>query len=139
MRSWCPALLLCLLPCSPLPALDRFQDSLAAAADTLGLAAVMHGLTRKDPADPLRALRAGLVAARLAELGVDPDADRARDQLRKVTRRQPGWPYAWHALALAEMRRAEWERSDPVALGNRVGTGTLERAIRHECRALAAD
>ena len=102
MRSWCPALLLCLLPCSPLPgqsasdrpALDRFQDSLAAAADTLGLAAVMHGLTRKDPADPLRALRAGLVAARLAELGVDPDADRARDQLRKVTRRQPGWPCA---------------------------------------------
>ena len=147
MRSWCPALLLCLLPCSPLPgqsasdrpALDRFQDSLAAAADTLALAAAMHGLTRNDPADPLRALRAGLVAARLAELGVDPDADRARDQLRKVTRRQPGWPYAWHALALAEMRRAEWERSDPVALGNRVGTGTLERAIRHECRALAAD
>ena len=147
MRSWCPALLLSLLPCSPLsgqsasdrPALDRFQDSLAAAADTLALAAVMQGLTRKDPADPLRILRAGLVATRLAELGANPDADEARDQLRTLTRRQPGWPYAWHALALAEVRRAEWERSDPVALGNRVGTGTLERAIRHECRALAAD
>ena len=32
-----------------------------------------------------------------------------------------------------------WERSDSLALGNRVGIGTLERALEHERRAVAAD
>ncbi len=99
----------------------------------------MRGLARDSGADAPRALRAAYAAARLSELGADPDVGEAREQLRRLTRRHPGWPYAWHALALAEARRAAWERADPVALGNRVGTGTLERAIRHECRALEAD
>jgi GWxTD domain-containing protein len=138
---------LLLLPCSPLPgqsasdrpALDRFQDSLAAAGDTLALRALMHGLARERPPEALRSLRAALVAGRLTELGADPDASEACEQLGRLTRRQPEWPYAWHAFALAETRRAEWERADPVALGNRVGTGTLERAVEHERRALVAD
>ena len=70
------------------------------------------------------ALRRGASSARI------PERSDARDGLRRLTRRRPDWPYAWHALALAEIRRAaEWERADALALGNRVGTGTLERAI----------
>ena len=37
------------------------------------------------------------------------------------------------------MRRSAWERADSLALGNRVGTGTLERALAHERRAVAVD
>ena len=147
MRSWCPALLLPFLASSPLlgqlasdrPALDRFQDSLLAINDTVALRALGRALARERPPDALRSLRAAFASARLTELGADPSARAAREELRRLTRRQPDWPYAWHALALAETHRAAWERADPVALGNRVGTGTLERALRYEVRALAAD
>lgn len=147
MRWRFPTLLLLVLPLAPLAgqspqdrlALDRFRDSLDAVHDTSALRALQRGLARQRPADPTASLRDGLTALRLSALGAGRDAGDARDDLRRVTRRQPGWPYAWHALAAAEMRRAEWERADPLALGNRVGTGTLERAIEHEQRALAAD
>jgi GWxTD domain-containing protein len=139
--------LLLLLPCSPLlgqsgsdrPALDRFQDSLAATSDTVALRALSRGLARERPPDALRSLRAAFASSRLTELGADSSAGMTREELRRLTRRQPDWPYAWHALALAETRRAAWERADPVALGNRIGTGALERALQHEIQALAAD
>jgi len=147
VRSWCPTLLLLFFTCSPLrgqsasdrPALDRFQDSLLAIDDTIALRALGRALARERPPDALRSLRAAFASARLTELGADSSAGAAREQLRRLTRRQPDWPYAWHALALAETRRAAWERADPVALGNRIGTGTLERALQYEVRALAAD
>ena len=147
MRSWCPALLLLLLPCSPLhgqsasdrPALDRFQDSLLAINDTVALRALGRAIARERPPDALRSLRAAFASARLTELGADPSAGATREELRRLTRQEPEWPYAWHALALAETRRAAWERADPVALGNRIGTGSLERALQHEIRALEAD
>ena len=140
-------MLLLLLPCSPLrgqsasdrPALDRFQDSLAATNDTVALRALGRALARERPPDALRSLRAAFASARLTELGADSSAGETRGELRRLTRRQPDWPYAWHALALAETRRAAWERADPVALGNRIGTGSLERALQHEIQALAAD
>jgi GWxTD domain-containing protein len=147
VRSWCPTLLLLFFACSPLrgqsasdrPALDRFQDSLLAIDDTVALRALGRALARERPPDALRSLRAAFASARLTELGADPSAGAAREQLRRLTRRQPDWPYAWHALALAETRRAAWERADPVALGNRIGTGALERALQYEVRAVAAD
>jgi len=147
VRSRCPALLLLLLPCSPLlgqsasdrPALDRFRDSLAATNDTIALRVLSRGLARARPPDALRSLRAAFASSRLTELGADSSAGIAREELHRLTRQQPDWPYAWHALALAETRRAAWERANPVALGNRIGTGALERALQHEIRALAAD
>ena len=147
MSSRFPALLLLLAPLAPLVgqtpsdrlALDRFQDSLGHILDTTSLRAAHRALVRPRPAAPLGALRAALVMLRLTDLGADPGASDARDDLRRLTGREPGWPYAWHALAAAEMRRAAWERADSLALGNRVGTGTLERAIEYEQRAVAAD
>jgi GWxTD domain-containing protein len=143
VRARCPVLPLFLLASAPLsgqaPAdratLDRLQDSLATVDDT----AALRASARSTPPDPLGALRAAFAAVRLATLGADPSAGMARDALRPLTRRHPDWPYAWHALALAEVHRAAWERADPVALGNRIGTGSLERALGYDERALAAD
>ena len=118
--------------------LDQFRDSLAVSRDTTALRTLFHALARRND-DPMSALKAGCVALRRTALGADRDASDARDVLRRLTAREPGWPYAWHALADAEMRRAEWQRADSLELGNRVGTGTLERALAHERRALAAD
>ena len=125
-----PARRCCGQSASDRPALDRFQDSLLAIDDTVALRALGRSLARERPPDALRSLRAAFASARLTELGVDPSAGATREELRRLTRRQPDWPYAWHALALAETRRAAWERADPVALGNRIGTGALERALR---------
>jgi GWxTD domain-containing protein len=122
------------------PLFQRLQDSLAVIHDTAALRQLHRSLgnARRSSA-PLASLRSALVALRLAETGADPDAGDAIGELRRLTRRHPDMATAWHALAGAEVRRAAWERAQPLALGNRVGIGTLEHAVAHERRALAAD
>jgi GWxTD domain-containing protein len=121
------------------PALDRFHDSLASVHDTSALRRLRHGLTRRSADNPLAILRTAYVSLRLAELGADPAAGDALGELARLTKREPDWPYAWHALALAERRRAVHDRANKLELGSRVGARTLERALDDEGRALAAD
>ena len=50
-----------------------------------------------------------------------------------LVEREPGWPYAWHALAEAEMRRSEWQRAESTRAGEpgghrRARAGARERA-----------
>jgi GWxTD domain-containing protein len=118
-------------------AFDRLRDSLAAVHDTAALRLLQRSF-RQRPA-PAGRVELALVALRRAELQADADAGDARDALRDVVNRSPDWPVAWHLLAQAEIRRAAWERSDALALGNRIGTGSLERALEDERRALDAD
>ena len=147
MTRWLLALPLLAAPLARLPgqapsdrpALDRFHDSLAAVHDTAALRSLRHELARRHANDAISSLRAGYVALRMAELGADPDAGDARAELARLTKREPDWPYAWHALALAESRRAAHDRANKLELGSRVGAGTLERALDDERRALAAD
>ena len=147
MRWWYSTLLLLAFPLGPLAGqsppdrldLDRFRDSLETSDSPAALVALRHGLARRHPSDPLTSLRAALVALRLTALGRDPGAGLARSELRRLVEQRPDWPYAWHLLAVATLHRAEWERADRLALGNRVGTGTVERSLEYEHRALAAD
>jgi len=123
-------------------ALERLRDSLGLVGDTAALRREYRTLVKRDRCDlrdPLILLRLGLTALRLAELGADPDAGEALRHLRRVTDRQPEWPVAWHGLGLAETVRAVWEQGDRLALGSRVGLGTLERAAGRHRRALQAD
>ena len=122
-------------------ALSAFRDSLAAITDTTPLRhgqRTMRQTTRRHP-DRLARLRLGLLSLRLAELGATPDGRDAVKTLRRAADAEPEWPYAWYCLGLAETLRAEWEREDRLALGNRVGLPTLERAAERHRRALAAD
>jgi GWxTD domain-containing protein len=144
VRAWLPTLLALALPpvlagqaASDRAAFDRFRDSLAAVHDTAALRRLQRTLDHRN--DPAATIRLALVALRRAELHTARDAGGARDALRGLVRRSPAWPVAWHLLAQAESRRAAWERSDSLALGNRVGTGSLERALDAERRALDAD
>jgi GWxTD domain-containing protein len=140
LAAWFPSLLHGQSP-SDRAELDRFRDSLAGTHDTSSLrrfqSTLRHASDNKD--DPVGALRVALVALRLAELDADPSAGDARDALQRLVKRTPDWPLAWHLLAGAERRRAEWERADSLALGNRIGTGSLERALEDERRAVDAD
>ena len=123
--------------------LDRFTDSLSVVAvrDTASLRSTFNSLNRsaRNTRDPLVVLRAGLAARRLAEVGADADYGDALRLLRRATALEASWPYAWHALALAEAGRARWEQADRLALGNRVGVEALERATECYRRALSAD
>jgi GWxTD domain-containing protein len=121
------------------PAFDRFHDSLAAVYDTAALRRSYRSLSRLGTDDPTACLRAGYAALRLAQLDADPDAGDARRELGRLVRREPGWPYAWHALAAAEQQRASWLRYNPLELGSRAGAGALVRALALEGRALAVD
>jgi GWxTD domain-containing protein len=123
--------------------LDRFNDSLTRliAEDTASLRTSFNSLNRSAQLthDPLITLRAGLAARRLGELGADPDYGDALRLLRKAATLESSWPYAWQALGLAETLHARWQQADRLALGNRVGVGSLERATGYYRRALMAD
>ena len=122
-------------------ALAALQDSLATITDTAALRRLEA--RARPPAEHrdsvLARLRLGLVRIRLAATGASADAAEAVRVLRQAAERRPEWPYAWHALGLAEARRAAWEQADRLALGSRVGVGTLERAAGRQRQALESD
>ena len=122
-------------------ALAALTDTLTAIGDTIELRAweAVAGTRARHRDSALARIRLGLVRLRLAELGASADARRSVRVLREATERRPEWPYAWYALGLAEARHAAWEQSDRLALGNRVGVGTLERAAKSQRLALEAD
>ncbi len=99
----------------------------------------MRETSRRQPDGSPARIRLGLVSLRLAELGASPDARDAVKVLRRAAEARPEWPYAWYSLALAETLRAAREQGDRLALGNRVGLPTLERAAAHHRQALEAD
>jgi GWxTD domain-containing protein len=121
--------------------LDALVDTLVAVTDTVSLRRREAALApaAKDRDSTFARVRLGLVRLRLAELGASPDAKAAVRVLRQATERQPGWPYGWHVLGLAEAQRASWEQADRLALGSRVGVGNLERSAERQRRALEAD
>jgi GWxTD domain-containing protein len=122
-------------------ALDGYRDSLQTVSDTSSLARAYRALGRAPAGRTpmLRELRLGFTALRLAETGWDPSAGKARDHFRRVTDREPRWPYGWYGLGLAETLRADWEQRDSLALGSRVGLGAVERACERHRRALESD
>jgi GWxTD domain-containing protein len=121
-------------------ALDRLQDSLSAIHDTALLRSRQSALRRAAEArDPAATLRLALVSLRLARLGASAGASDAIDAARRVGRDHPEWPWSWYAWGLAETQRSAWQQANRLALGSRVGVGTLERAAERYRRALAAD
>ncbi|MBA3556296.1 MAG: hypothetical protein H0W29_16295, partial [Gemmatimonadales bacterium] len=123
-------------------ALVAFSDSLATVPDTVPLRArerTMRAALRAQPDSGQALIRLGLVSLRLAELGATPNAREAVKAFTRAAEQRPGWPFAWYALGLAEMQRSASEQRDRLALGNRVGLRTLERAATRHRRAIQAD
>jgi GWxTD domain-containing protein len=113
--------------------ITALYDSLSSIRDTSTLKSVLD----RGPASDL--VRQGLVALRLAELGVHPDFDEAISFFRKATDRSPHDPAGWYGLGLADAGRSQWEMRDRLRLGSRVGLGRLERAAADHASALSVD
>ncbi len=121
-------------------AFDLLRDSLSTLDDTACLRARQSGLRPAARGhDPSAGLRFALVSLRLAQLGAGAGASDAIDAARRASRDRPDWPWAWYAWGLAESQRAAWQQANRLALGSRVGVGTLERAAERYRQALAAD
>jgi len=123
-------------------AFQNLRDSLATTSDTAALRLLLRQSRRSERAsrhEVSAAVRSGLVALRLGELKADPDFSDALSIFRRVSRANRGSPEAWHGLALSETGRAEWEMSDGLNLGSRVGIKALERSAAAHRRALKAD
>src|SRR3954464_4768275 len=117
----------------PHSVLTALYDSLSSIRDTSALKSALG----RGPASDL--VRQGFLALRLAELGVDPDFDRAIAFFRKATDRSPHEPAGWYGLGLADAGRSQWEMRDRLRLGSRVGLGRLERAAADHASALSVD
>jgi GWxTD domain-containing protein len=123
-------------------AFQQLRDSLATKSDTTALRFRLLASRRSERAsrhDVSAALHSGLLALRLGELKADPDFGDALSTFRDLARKDPDSPEAWHGLGLAEAGRAEWEMSDGLNLGSRVGFKALERSAAAHQRALRAD
>jgi len=121
--------------------LQVLSDSLTAVTDGEALARFYDSALHAPAggAAALRDLELGLVALRLAELERDRGAAKAAGHFLRAARRKPEWPHPWYGLGRAETLRAQWEQRDRLALGSRVGVGTLERAAARHGRALEAE
>ena len=129
-------------PTNPGAEFERLNDSLARSTDTAALRTLLRSSKRyheSHKADFSAALRTGLVALRLGQLGADPGFSEALSGFRQASKRGSDRPEPWYALGLAEEGRSAWEMQERLNLGNRVGMKALERAAAHHRRALTAE
>ena len=86
-------------------ALDSFRDSLLVIMDPAPLQRLEGELMRAakgQPDNPLLHLRQGFLSLRLGDLGVLRHYDDAASEFQWAVELEPGWPYGWFALGLAE-------------------------------------
>lgn len=86
-------------------ALDAFRDSLVVIMDPVPLQQLEGELMRaakEHPDNPVLHLRQGFLSLRLGDLGLLRHYDDAASEFQWAVELQPGWPYGWFALGLAE-------------------------------------
>ncbi len=123
-------------------ALQRLQDSLASARDTLALRRLDRWL-EAGAGGTVRGggllLRRSLVRIRMGQLGDGWNLGAAQRLARQATKSQPDWPAAWYLSGLASQEMGRWRAETGSNLGTRVGFSALEGAARQYLQALAID
>lgn len=136
---------------SPLPAqsfeeraaLEGLRDSLTGLTDSLSLkrletAGIAVAKQQRD--DPLIHLRLGFIAYRLGELTRSTTHyDDAAGEFEWAGELQPGWPYPWYGLGLAELARGEHAAIAIENIRAILGKDHLSKAARAFARATEAD
>lgn len=124
-------------------ALEHFRDSLAITVDTLRLhqmeaSTIATAKAHRD--DPILHLRLGFVALRIHELGGSSErVDHAASEFEWAAELQPGWPYPWFGLGLAEARAPDRAPSFAGGLWTMLGIDRDTRAGAAFARAIKAD
>lgn len=150
-RTVCVCALLAILTAAHLAAqspaerseLQSFRDSLDISRDTLALRAIEArtiALARAHRDDPMLHLRLGFTALRIHALGGSAKGvDDAAAEFEWAAELQPGWPYPWFGLGLAEARAPDHARAFGGGLWTMLGIDRDTRAGAAFARALRAD
>jgi GWxTD domain-containing protein len=143
-----------LLAGGPLPAqapaerlaLEQFRDSLA-GLDDVGqlrtLEAELIGLARADRENAVLHLRLGFVALRLGQLTEESVArrhfDEAGGEFEWAIQVQPGWPYGWYGLGLAELGVGNSQVTLVEGFQTMLGKDALTRSANAFAQSAAVD
>ncbi len=124
-------------------ALERLRDSLAGVTDSAALRRLEAAgieVAKRNRDDPLIHLRLGFIAYRYGEVaGVKSHYDDAAGEFEWAGELQPGWPYPWYGLGLAELAQGEHAVIAIENLRQQLGKDYLSKAARAFARATLAD
>jgi len=111
--------------------LERFRDSLATTADSIGLLALERGMieaAKTDRSNTLAHLKLGFLSLRLGDLGGQAHYDDAASEFQWAIDLQPTWPYAWYGMGLAEYGVGDSQVSFVTGLKTMLGKDALTRS-----------
>lgn len=139
-----------LLPQAPLraqspedrAAIQAFRDSIADEADStrlLQLESRLIAVAKQDRNNAIHHLRLGFLAVRLGDLGSKSRYDDGAGEFEWATDLQPGWPWAWYGLGIAEDKVGDSQISIVSGLQAMFGKDHLSRAANAYARSLQAD
>ncbi|MBA3497306.1 MAG: GWxTD domain-containing protein [Gemmatimonadales bacterium] len=122
--------------------LERFQDSLAATADSTGLLVLerrMIETAKVERNNTLVHLKLGFLSLRLGELGGQAHYDDAASEFQWAIDLQPTWPYAWYGMGLAEYGVGDSQISFVTGLKTMLGKDALTRSALAFARSAEVD
>jgi GWxTD domain-containing protein len=111
--------------------LERFRDSIAGTADSLGLLALekrMIAVVKTDRNNAVGHLRLGFLSLRLGDLGGQAHYDDAASEFQWAIDLQPNWPYSWYGMGLAEYGVGDSQISFVTGLKTMLGKDALTRS-----------
>jgi GWxTD domain-containing protein len=111
--------------------LERFRDSVAATADSMGLLALerrMIDSAKVDRTNGMIHLKLGFLSLRLGDLGGQDHYDDAASEFQWAIDLQPTWPYAWYGMGLAEYGVGDSQISFVTGLKTMLGKDALTRS-----------
>jgi GWxTD domain-containing protein len=85
-------------------------------------------LTKADRSNPMSHLRLGFLALRLGELSGTSHFDDAASEFQWAIDLQPGWPYPWYGMGLAELGLGDSKVTLIAGLQTMFGKDALTRA-----------
>ncbi len=122
--------------------LERFRDSLAATADSMGLLVLERRLidhAKTDRSNTLTHLKLGFVSLRLGDLGGQAHYDDAASEFQWAIDLQPTWPYAWYGMGLAEYGVGDSQVSFVTGLKTMLGKDALTRSAMAYAKSAEVD
>jgi GWxTD domain-containing protein len=123
-------------------ALERLRDSLASITDTLALSrleARTIELAKADRSNTMLHLRLGFIALRLGELSSTSHYDDAASEFQWAIDLEPGWPYPWFGMGLAEYGVGDSKVSIVAGLQTMMGKDALTRSAVAFARSAVVD
>ena len=151
-RRRVPALLFALIAAVSLPLraqspgerteIERFRDSLASTADSIGLLALEKRLIEEAKADRNNAmthLKLGFLSVRLGDLGGQSHYEDAASEFQWAIDLQPHWPYSHYGMGFAEYGIGDSQISFVTGIKTMLGKDALTRSAMAFARSAEVD